>query len=85
MTDFVIDDCVLRQLLNLGCERFFETDLLVSKMLEEDGIQLKGRGNRITAAAFWPPCTEFTKEMDQATDSGSTSQELVEDDLMLEE
>ena len=61
MTEFPIDDYVLRQLLN-ACqiERFFDTDVLVSKLLVEDRIQLKGRGNRITAAAFLPPCSQST-------------------------
>ncbi|XP_026068506.1 uncharacterized protein LOC113049998 [Carassius auratus] len=68
MTEFV-----LRQLLNLGTERFFETDLLVSKLLAEDRIQLTGRGNRITAAAFLPPSNLSTNEMDRATDSGPTA------------
>lgn len=85
----LIDAYVLRQLLNVGSERFFDTDVLVSKLLVEDRILLKGRGNRITAAAFLCPCNPSTNEMDRATDSGptascSTPQEFVED-LMLEE
>lgn len=83
MTDFGIDDYVLRQLLNLGCERLFETDLLVSKMLVEDRIQLQGRGNRITAAAYLPLCTEFTKEIRQHIQAAPLRSQ--EDDLLLEE
>lgn len=36
MIDFVVDDFVLCQLLKLGCESFFETDVLVGKLLVEE-------------------------------------------------
>lgn len=89
MTDFGIEDYVLRQLLNLGSERLFETDLLVSKLLVEDRIQLQSRGNRITAAAFLPPCAPSTNERDRASESATTASCSTplesEDDLMLEE
>ncbi|KAI2645051.1 Single-stranded DNA binding protein Ssb [Labeo rohita] len=92
MTDFVIDEFVLHQLLKIDCEGFFDTDVLVTKLLVEERIEMRCRGNRVMAAVFLSQCSDSVTEVGQTagsvqTGSCSSRQESTEvpDDVMLEE
>lgn len=98
MTEFALDDFVIRQLLNVPCGTSPEPDLLVSKLLGENDrlVQVKYRGKQVFEAAFLPKgCTSVELPMSESGPSctmtsasgctASSSEDLMLEELFVEE
>ncbi|XP_073726177.1 uncharacterized protein [Misgurnus anguillicaudatus] len=84
MSDFMIDDYVLRRLLNIQQDSNVKEEVWAAKILESDTFQVKHRKNRVTEA-YLLPNSEVSSEQHSTDLTNVQKTTDVPDQLMLEQ